>query len=265
MRSTYVLATLRFQGEPIGHFTQIDRGEVHAADIDLKARRIGESHRFDGVFGAVQERTEYLGIVILARKAVEPRHVVGIGLAKLWNEACPLTGSNHAKSQRTRPFIQLDSQRRLIAIRQAVDDVRLISELSQCCPNDHVRFNSDHHHVLVSRDCIEPVSGAHFGVSGRLDHHIDAALDQGGRVIGHCKRAPPNRLIDRRRCVAAVDRITRNTSQSQRRRGSIDDQVGGDGDSHPSHPTDASDDLRPKCPGANDADVDRAIFLRQLV
>ena len=94
------------------------------------------------------------------------------------------------ETRRARPVDHLADQRRLVAIRERVDDAGVGRALREQRTGERVGFDVDHHHVLAVAAAREHMTDACGGIAGRVDDDLGLRSgDRRVRVVGDERRA----------------------------------------------------------------------------
>jgi hypothetical protein len=98
------------------------------------------------------------------------------------------------------PVDHLADQRRLVAVRERVNDARIVRAAGEQGPCERVGFDVHHDDVLAVLAARERVADPGSGVAGRVDHDRDLGCgNQRLRVVGDERRAALRGLRERRR------------------------------------------------------------------
>ena len=141
---------------------------------------------------------------MLRREAVVRPHRVGRRRVVLGQVLRALAGGDDLEARGAAPVDHLADQRRLVAVRERIDDAGLARALREQRAGERVGLDVDHHDVLAVRAARERVADARGRIAGRVDDDLDLGRgDQRGRVVGdvascRCLR----RVGDRARGVA---------------------------------------------------------------
>ena len=257
-------AAALLEAELFGDLSQIGCRKVHPADVGDQAGGIGEGGHLDGVLGAVQERAEHAGVVVLALEAVHPGDIVGIGLAEGQLEAGALAGGDQLESQRPRPVAELGGQGRLVSIGHAVKHARPVGHPFQQGPHQDVGFHRHHDQVLLLLDGCIAVGGADLGDAGGFHHHVHPAAEQFLGPGGHGRPIQLHGPVDFAGRFGDLDVLAGDPPEAQGPDRPFRLEIGNGRDSHAFDAAGLSHDLSSEGSGADDPDLDRTPFSLQV-
>ena len=111
-----------------------------------------------------------------------------------------LARGDHLEASGARPVDHLADQRRLIAVRQAVDDASGLGALGEQRADERVGLDVDHHQVLAVLDGGERVANAGRRAARRLDQHVELRRShEGVGVVSDARRIAGGGCGERRR------------------------------------------------------------------
>ena len=84
-----------------------------------------------------------------------------------------LPGADDLEARRARPIHKLRDQRRLVAIRERIDDAGFGCPARQQRPDQRVGLDINHDNVALVTEARERMPSACGRVAGRLDDHLD--------------------------------------------------------------------------------------------
>ena len=162
--------------------------------------RVGNGRHFDRALGAVEERVEHLRIEIAGgyhfpRETVVRPHGVGRRAVILGQIFGALAGGDHLESRRAAPVDHLADQRRLIAIRQRINDARFACALRQQRAGKRIGLDVDHDDMFAMLTACLHVADPGEGIARRIDDDLDfRRANQRGRIVGDMRGSGLQRL-----------------------------------------------------------------------
>ncbi len=242
------------QHPAIGLWPEHRRQIVHTARRKVEpvgrhqSRRIGNRGHLEGALGAVEERVEHLRVHaadagLFGRQAVVAPH--GVRRRRVIHRQVlgALARGDHLEPARARPVDHLADQRRLVAVRQRVDDSCFLRPAGQQRPGQRIGFDVHHHDVLAMLAARQHMPDPGRWRPGGVDHDVDIRL-----------RDHPRALVEEAHrtdgCVRPADALQRLLRTGRA-------EVGDRGDSHARRVPYLREVHRTELAGTDQADAER--------